>query len=55
MLTFANPGCTWVPEGPGNVCWRVEGPMTLISRAAGPQGCAEGCAVGTVPETIEKA
>ena len=54
MLTFANPGCTWVPEGPGNVCWRVEGPVTLISCAAGP-AISYGCAVGTASETLEKA
>ena len=36
MLTFANPGCTWVPDGPGSACWRADGAAALCSCAAGP-------------------
>ena len=53
MLTFANPDCTWVPEGPGNVCSMADG-ATLISCAAEP-AMSYGCAAGTAPETLEKA
>ena len=42
MLTFAYPGCTWVPDGPGCACWRADGPTSLISCADWAAACTVG-------------